>query len=147
MKISHINVNIYDKTTTSQIIHIFYIISLFNLPFFHIFHIFSLFNLLFLHIFHIFLLFNSRFFHIFHIFSLFNFPFFHIFNIKETSSSPLPPTHPVVTAAAAPIHTYPRAAAAVVAATTLLGHRSRRPHSVEIPPKTLSLVICPFPAI
>jgi hypothetical protein len=51
----------------------------------------------------------------------------------------LPPSYtpPVVTAAAAPIHTYPRAAAAAVAATILfLGHRSRRPHSVEIPPKT-----------
>jgi hypothetical protein len=55
---------------------------------------------------------------------------------KETSSSSLPPTPPVVTAAAAPIHTYPRAAAAAVAATILfLGHRSRRPHSIEIPPK------------
>jgi len=31
--------------TNTEIIHIFYIISLFNLPFFHIFHICSLFNL------------------------------------------------------------------------------------------------------
>jgi hypothetical protein len=41
--------------TNTEIVHIFHIISLFNLPFFHIFPIFSLFNLLFQNVKNIFL--------------------------------------------------------------------------------------------
>jgi hypothetical protein len=73
MKISHINVDIYDKTATSRQN------SALNLLFFCIFHIFSPFKILFFQIFHIFSLFNLSFFHIVHIFSQFDLPFFHIF--------------------------------------------------------------------
>ena len=47
--------------TNTEILHIFHVISLFNLPFFHIFQIFSLFDLPFFHNFHIFSLFSSIF--------------------------------------------------------------------------------------